>query len=63
MDRLTRIKTGLESDNQDDWLTFDDIYWLIEQAEKVAKLEIENTVLRGEAEQWKALYDGTKWRL
>ena len=38
MNRLQKIKNGLRSKNQDEWLTFDDIEWLIEQAEKAEEL-------------------------
>jgi hypothetical protein len=31
------IKKGMKSKNQDDWITFDEINWVIEQAEELER--------------------------
>jgi hypothetical protein len=36
-ERVQKIKQGLQSKNQDDWLTFDDIEWLIKTVEDQQK--------------------------
>ena len=39
MRTLYEIEKGMNSDNQDDWVTFDEIKWLIDQAKRADRYE------------------------
>lgn len=39
MRTIQEIKSGMKSKNQDEWVTFDEIDWVIKQAEKADRWE------------------------
>jgi len=39
MRNTQEIRNTMENKNQDDWITFDELYWLIEQAENLEKIK------------------------